>query len=374
MKVLEINKFFPPHIGGIEKVVKDIADFLGKVIDLRVLVCSDKHSQPHIRGNVYKVVVAPTLFVWMSMPVSLMFPLYLRRMVSDVDIVHFHLPFPLGVVSYILFCRKSGHRLVVSWYSDIVRQKVFLAVYGWFLKLFLKRADAVIVPAPGVVKSSAFLPKFRSKCEVIPIGIDIKRFELSDGDVAEVDKIRMLWGKKIVLFVGRLVYYKGVDVLIESMKNVGAVLLIVGNGPLEGKYREMIKELGLEGKVSILTDVDDTKLPYYYHACDVFVLPSVEKSEAYGIVQLEAMACRKPVVSTSLPTGVTFVNRDGVTGFVVPVRDPEKLAEAINTLMENPDLRKKYGENARRLVEKEFTLEVMNKRILNLYEKVMSKN
>ncbi len=374
MRVLEINKFFPPHIGGIERVVKDIAVGVSKYVDVAVLVCASEKSVDIRAEGSYALVEAPTLWVWLSMPVSLKFPLYLCKMTKGADVLHFHLPFPLGVISYLLLCKKKKHKVVVSWYSDIVRQKLFLAVYRWFLLLLLKKADVVIVPAPSVINSSSFLPRFREKCVVVPIGIDVNRFLISDGERPIVDSIREKYGERIVLFVGRLVYYKGVDVLIRAMQQIDATLLIIGDGPLKEQYKRLADSLGIRDRIHFLSDVKDDRLVYFYHACDVFVLPSVEKSEAYGIVQLEAMACGKPVVSTDLPTGVTFINKNGVTGVVVPVGDVSALAEAVSMLLENPELRRVYGENGRKRVREEFSVDVMNRRILEVYEKVYKEN
>ena len=143
-----------------------------------------------------------------------------------------------------------------------------------------------------------------------------------------------------MLFVGRLVYYKGLEYLIEAMRWVpDAVLVVVGTGPLRGRLQRLSEQwLGCPGKVVFLGAVAEHDLCAWYHACDVFVLPSVELSEAFGLVQLEAMACAKPVVTTDLPTGVTYVNQHGHTGLVVPRRNSRALAEAINILLDNRQL------------------------------------
>ncbi|MBC7190664.1 glycosyltransferase [Candidatus Aerophobetes bacterium] len=289
------------------------------------------------------------------------------------DILHFHLPFPLSVMSY--FFAKPEGKIVISWHSDIVRQKISKFFYHPFLVRFLKKADVIIATSPNMVESSPYLKRFRGKCRIIPLGIDVERFKLKEDEEGRVKEIRERYtsGKGIILFVGRLIYYKGVEYLIRAMRDIDASCLIIGEGKLKKKLEKMVDELGLSSKVHFLGSISDDKLPSYYHACDVFCLPSVARSEAFGIVQLEAMVCGKPIVSTNLPTGVPFVNQDKKTGIVVPPKNPQALAEAINTLLENPALRKKYGGCAKERVEKEFTKKVMVKRLLEVYREVVKR-
>jgi len=187
-----------------------------------------------------------------------------------------------------------------------------------------------------------------------------------------VTRIHTKHGPNIVLFVGRLIYYKGAEHLIRAMKDVDGKLLIVGEGPLEGQLRSLAAELGIEDKVAFLGRIQDREMAAYYHSCDVFVLPSIARSEAFGIVQLEAMACGKPVINTDLPTGVPKVSRNGETGITVPPADPAALTEAINNLLEDSDLRQEYGSNARRRVEERFSIKRMLDDVYRVYEKVLA--
>jgi rhamnosyl/mannosyltransferase len=162
-----------------------------------------------------------------------------------------------------------------------------------------------------------------------------------------------------VLFVGRLVYYKGVDVLIDAMAHIHATLLIVGEGPLEAELRRRAVVRGIQDRVVFLGEVAAESLPAYYHASDVFVLPSVANTEAFGVVQLEAMAAGVPVVSTKLPTGVSWVNEDGVSGLLVAPGDPIALADSIGRLLADPVLRNRLGQNASRRAELLFSRDRM---------------
>jgi glycosyltransferase involved in cell wall biosynthesis len=202
---------------------------------------------------------------------------------------------------------------------------------------------------------------------VIPFGITTERFE--QVDPRAVSEIRERYGPKIVLAVGRLVYYKGFKYLVRAMERVQGKLVLVGEGPLRQSLEREVRERGLQARVFLLGRVPD--LDAYYKAADVFVLPSVARSEAFGIVQLEAMACGKPVVNTTLDSGVPFVSMHGISGVSVPPGDTDALAEAICLLLGDPELSSRYGDAGRKRVREQFGLETMIARTACLYERVM---
>lgn len=370
MKLLQVNKLYYPWIGGVEKVVQNIAEGLKEKADVSVLVCQPRGRGRRDSVNYVTVVRAASLGIFFSMPVSLSFPFLLRRLSKHADVLHVHLPFPLGVISYFLV-RPKG-RLVLWWHSDIVRQKRVMPFYRPLLRRFLEKADKIIVASPEHVENSAHLPDFKEKCEVVPFGIDTHSFELNDGVRSKVEEICSKYGPNIVLFVGRLIYYKGVEYLIRAMKDVEGKLLIVGEGPLESQLRSQAAKLGIEDMIAFAGRVPDRDMPAYYHSCDVFVLPSIARSEAFGIVQLEAMACGKPVVNTNLPTAVPRVSRNGETGITVPPADSAALSGAINRLLADSDLRQTCGANARRRVEEHFSISRMIEDVYRVYQKVMA--
>ena len=212
-----------------------------------------------------------------------------------------------------------------------------------------------------------FRSRFKDKCQVIPFGINIEEFRLTPEIAKKAQEIREKYKEPLILFVGRIVPYKGLRYLIEAMKEIEAQLLIIGKGPLENRLKRLAKRLGIGNKIIWTGEVNRKDLISFYHACALLVLPSISNSEAFGIVQLEAFTCGKPVISTDLPTGVPFVNLHQKTGLIVPPRDSRALAEAINRLFKSPDLRKRYGHYARERVEKEFTQELMAQKVLKLY-------
>ena len=378
MKVLQANKAYAPTIGGVETVVKTLAEGLSRMpgISVEVLACTEGRSLRSRRALVQGVPVtyAANLGTIASMPISPSYAWRLARAVADV--IHIHAPFPLSDFSllYSPWQRRSRVPLIVSWHSDVVRQKRALALYRPFLFSFLHRVDAIVVSTPLHVSSSEVLPAFREKCHIVPYGLELGWARDGARYAASVRQIRGRYGEPLILFVGRLVYYKGVEYLIEAMKDVPrGRLLIVGQGPNEDDVRQMIDAYGLRDRVSIIPPAPDEELHACFHACDVLVLPSIQPSEAFGLVLVEAMACGKPVVSTDLGTGISYVNRDRHSGLVVPPRDPSELARALNTLIESPELRARLGENGRARAFEEFTQDAMVERTVGLYREVLAR-
>ncbi len=342
--ILEVNKFYPPHIGGIETVVAQRAKYLSAFPDteVKVLVCQEKgRGVTEIRNGV-EIIRCGSLGTYFSCPLSLSFFRKFQELSAWADVIEFHMPFPLEDIACLL--SKCRCRVVLSWHSDVVRQKKLLYFYRPVLRKFLHRADCIITATEGHIESSAFLPEFREKCRVIPYPVEISGTQ----DFPAILTKQLIKKKNLkLLFVGRLVYYKGVDVLIQAFRNVqGCELFLCGTGVLEPELRKMAENLS----VHFLGNLSDADLKAAFADCDIFILPSVENSEAFGIVQQEAMLAGKPVINTNLPTGVPYVSLDQKTGLTVPPHDAAALAEAIRKLASSPELRKKYGENARKRV------------------------
>ncbi len=365
MKVLQVNKLYYPHTGGIEKVVQQLAEGLKDKVDIEVLVCQQKGKGSVDYVNGVKVYRAGSLGVISSVPISFSFIRQLRKRSKEMDVIHFHMPFPLGDLA----CLLSGYKgkVVVWWHSDVVRQKTLMKFYRPIMERFLKRADVIIVATQGHIDGSDYLPKYREKCVVIPFGVD----PLIEQKADEYWINRTVTKKEHVhfLFVGRLVYYKGCDILIEAFRKIeNAELIIVGNGDLEGTLKQQAKEYGIEDRVHFLGAVDDEKLSSEFAECDVFVLPSIAKSEAFGLVQIEAMAYGKPVINTNLPSGVPYVSRDGITGLTVQPGDADTLAQAMQWMVEHETERLEMGVKARERVKECYCMENMINGILKVYK------
>jgi glycosyltransferase involved in cell wall biosynthesis len=364
LRVLHVGKYYPPHPGGMESHLQVLCQELKKFVDVEVLVASDESKTVEEVIDGIKVTRLSTPLNFQAAPVC---PQMVRKIrESRADVVHLHWPNPTAVLAY-LASRHPG-RLVFTYHSDIVRQKMLSRAFWPFLRQALKRADAVIVASPNYRDSSKVLAGFRERCRVIPFGISPDYFQQVDSE--DVASLRRQYGSRLILGVGRFVYYKGFEYLIRAMKGVDGRLLLIGNGPLREKLAREALESGVSDKVTFLLDVKDVRP--FYQAADVFVLPSIARSEAFGIVQLEAMACGKPVVNTSLDSGVTFVSPHGVSGLTVQPANPTALSEAINALLDNPTLRDEYGRAGKRRITEMFCVDVMARDTLRVYGEIMN--
>ncbi len=335
MKILQVNKLYAPHIGGIEKVVQDIAEGLNDRLDIRTLVCQAKGKASNEIYNGVKLTRVKSWGIFFSMPVSFDFFKRFREMSKEADVILLHTPFPLSDIAVWLFRPKC--KIIIWWHSDIIKQKIFRRLLSPFINFNLRRANSIITATEGHIKSSMYLKNYTDKCTVIPYGLDFSKYPIPSESDYLTKKLRNKTNFKL-LFVGRLVYYKGIDVLLRAMENVSeAELFIVGSGPLSGKIPSGIHVLG---------SVPQEELLSAYADCDIFIFPSVANSEAFGLVQLEAMYYGKPVINTHLPTGVPNVSIHGETGLTVKPGDSAQLANAINDLIHDKEKRKRFGENA----------------------------
>jgi rhamnosyl/mannosyltransferase len=268
---------------------------------------------------------------------------------------------------------------LVFWvHAEVVRPAWrYRAFYRPFLVRMLRRAARVVVASPQVAECAPELQPYRSKCVVIPYALDPDQHAMTaavEGRVAQIREGRSVGqaGSPLVLFVGRLVPYKGVDVLLRALVSIDARAVIVGDGPLREPLEQLARDLGIAGRVRFAGNAPPDELTALYNACDLFVLPSVTRAEAFGMVQLEAMSCRKPVISTNLPSGVPWVNQHEVTGLVVPPSDTGALAAAMQTLVSDRELRVRMGVAGRQRVVREFSLDRMVRQTTSLYAEVAS--
>jgi glycosyltransferase involved in cell wall biosynthesis len=368
LRVLHVGKFYPPAPGGMERVVQLLCEGEQATTDSRVLVANTGHGTVRERWRGIDVTRVSSLAAIGSVGVCPMFPLELRRAERDVTVIHE--PNPLALVSDWMAAQRGP--LVVWFHSEVLRpQWKYRLLYRPFLRRVLARADRIVVSSPRLAEHAVELKDFRDKCVVIPFGIDTDRLARTPAIDERVGAIEREYPGPRVLFVGRLVPYKGVDVLLEAMSSVQATALIVGDGPLRATLESAAARFGISARVKFLGHVEDEEVVAHMHACDLFVLPSVTRAETFGVVQLEAMACGRPVVSTNLPTGVPWVNRHEETGLVVEPGDAPALAQALNRLVEDAALRARLGARARQRVEETFTVDRMTSQSTALYREVV---
>ena len=377
MRVLQFGRFWNEQYGGIERHVTLLGKGLAaQGIDVVNLVAATgRHGNDETVGR-YRLVQAPSFGVASGTALSLALvrkALALHRQ-DPFDLFHLHLPDPLSHLASILLPHAVPR--VITWHSDIVRQKRLLALYKPFLRRIARQADALIAATQAHFDSSTQIPADvpALRRHVIPYGLDYSPLQLNARTAALRDELRhRAGGRGLVFALGRHVYYKGFDVLIDALKHTDAFLILGGDGPLRPQLEQQAADLGLSDRICFAGRIPEQDLGAYFHACDVFCLPSVEQSEAFGLVQLEAMACSKPVVCTQLNNGVNVVNVAGETGFAVPVRDASALGQSLARLLGDSVLRQRLGDQALAHTEK-YSVQRMTASHLRLYQDLLSTN
>jgi len=372
IRVLHFGKFAFELAGGIERHVEVLARTqaaLGADVTVLAYTLDANARSRRVDGVQIEPVYVRVSFT--SQPLALGLILRARQLAKEkpFDVVHQHWPDPFA---HLVASLIPGHpALVVSWHSDIVKQRVLGSFYRKFAPFFLRKPDAVI----GATKTNLIslqIDIFASavRRHVIPYGIDPAPFEWTQ-DIGEASKaLRALYtGRPVVFALGRHVYYKGFDVLIRAMTRVPALLLLGGTGPLTTELKQLAVKLSAEssGQVVFVGSIPEAELPTYYHACDLFCLPSVATTEAFGIVQAEAMLCGKPIVNTNLGTGVNEVAPQNVCALTVQAGDDKALATAMNELIESPEYARILGEAGRVRALEHYNVELMAIDTLALY-------
>lgn len=367
LRVLHHVKSFHTAHGGMERVVEELVPELNRFPDLDVdVLCQGPERREYAlspRGMVYQarpdIAVSTASLSWQDLRTW-------QRIASRYDVVHVHAPWPQSDFN-LLLSRFDG-AVVVHWHRDIVRQRLLYSLYRGLERWLLRRADRICVTSPKLLAESAALEGFRDKAVAIPIGVGEAAHAIGDDEVRALRSRHA--GRAIVFALGRLVPYKGFEHLVRSATALSAngLILIAGDGPLRRDLESLIKELGVQDRVHLLGAVTGREVELYMRACDVFCLPSVDKSEAFGIVQIEAMRAARPLVSSRMHgSGIDWVNQDGLTGLTVEPCRPDALAQALNRLLENAEFARNLGANGRRRYEALFTARRMAEQVRAMY-------
>jgi rhamnosyl/mannosyltransferase len=289
------------------------------------------------------------------------------------DIVHLHVPNPTMLLA--LVPTTVCHTLVITHHSDVVRQRKLGLAMRPFEKVIYHRARRIVAASPPYAESSPWLKRLSDCVHIVPYGIDLHPFtHPRPTALAAAQHLRESHGEPLWLCVGRLVYYKGLSTALEAMRGVPGRLLIIGEGPLLGQLAEESRRLGVEERVRFLGRKEADELIGAYHAATAFWFPSNARSEAFGIVQLEAMACGCPVINTAIPgSGVSWASRDDESGLTIPVGDATALARAARRLLEEPGLRQRLAAGARCRAEKDFDAQTMARRMFSVYEQALTR-
>ena len=369
MKILQVGRFYPLPIGGVEQVIRNIYEGLNATnIDCDILSYSRSFQSSVEQTSIGTIYRSASLGCFRSTWLTPLLPWHLKRLASKYNVIHLHHPDPMSALAFFLV--RPSAKLVLHWHCNIVRQKIGRWLLAPLIHWLLKRADAIIVTTPSY-KRTHYLKDWCDKVRVIPTGIDSNSLH---ADAEQIQAIRASYPNRfIVLAVGRLIYYKGFEYLIKAASLVDdqVVVLIGGAGKDKNKLERLINTMRLQEKVKLLGYLGEMDLARYYQACDLFCMSSVANSEAFGIVQLEAMKFGKAIVSTIIPeSGVNWVNADQISGINVKAKDSDALARAISVIQHQPALRERLGKRGQQRFHEMFSREQMCKSLIQLYESI----
>src|SRR5690606_2518905 len=355
MRILHFYRtYFPDTFGGIEQVIYQIAEkssFLG--VETKVLTLSANPQKeikfPHheIYQEKLGMQIASNSFSWQVFRTF-------KSLAASVDVVHYHYPWPfMDLVHFATRCKKPS---VVTYHSDIVRQRNLLKLYAPLQKAFLRDVDRIVVTSPNYLESSQTLQSYREKTEIIPIGLD------ESMSIPVDDEVVRKWKEKLpprfFLFVGVLRYYKGLDVLLAAMRENSCPVVIVGGGPEESRLRTLAQQWNLQN-IYFLGELPDQDKNALLSLCYGIVFPSNLRSEAFGISLLEGAMFGNPMISCEIGTGTSFIKLHEKTGIVTPPDDSRAFSNAMQFLWDNPDKASEMGQAARQRYLQHFTADKM---------------
>jgi glycosyltransferase involved in cell wall biosynthesis len=364
--------------GGIETHVKTLCKGLASAgVQVVNLVSAVSAKGGRFEHDGYDVVESLSLGVYFSTSIAPQMVLDARRLHAEkpFDLVHLHFPDPM---SHLASMGVPNHiPRVITWHSDIVKQRHLLKLYRPFQLQMIQQSKAIVAATPSHFSSSTQIPINYpdNQRHVIPFGFDFEWLTPTAGVQEKAQAIRhQAQGRFVVFALGRHVTYKGFDVLIDAIRHTQAFLVLGGEGPMTAALKAQVQRLGLDQQVLFTGRLPNDDMAAHYQACDAFCLPSVTPNEAFGIVQIEAMACGKPVICTQLHNGVNDINPHGVTGLTVPVQDPLALAKAINQLASDDELCNQLGNQAQHHALQKFSVANMVDKHLALYHQLTQKS
>ncbi len=355
-RVLHVAKFYPPAAGGMERVVETLCRASEGIVESRVLALNQGRETVEEVVDGVPVTRVGVLARSGSVPIAPSLALHLRR--SRADLIILHEPNPWALLSYAAV--RPSAPLAIWYHSDVVRPAwQYSLFYAPLARAAYSRARRFVVSSPPLGEHASALAPYRERITVIPFGIDPSRWNATAPAEHSTD------AERFVLFVGRHVAYKGVDVLIRALAGTGIRAVIAGDGPQRIAWEALARTLKVAARFT--GDVSDAELRGLFASCAALVLPSTTRAEAFGYVQLEAMASGRPVISTDVPSGVSWVNQHERTGLIVRAGDVDALRGALLRVMGDNELRVRLGRQGRARVEEGFTMSHLRERLRALY-------
>jgi glycosyltransferase involved in cell wall biosynthesis len=361
LKILYIYKTYYPHsLGGIESFIKELSTgCLERGIESSVLCLAPQKEQTQIVIDNIPVYKIPSSFEIASTPFSFKALRCFKEIISGFDILHYQFPYPFADMLHLLFATHK--KSIVTYQSDIVKQKFIYHFYKPLQTLFLKNVNHIICTSPNYLQTSSVLQKFQEKTSVIPIGLDKKKYLPPNQE--NIKKYKNQFGQKFFLFIGVLRYYKGLHTLIEAAHLTDVPIVIAGDGPIKESLQQDAKG---KNNIHFLGKINDQQKSDLLAACTAFVFPSHKRSEAFGISLLEAAMFEKPMISCEIGTGTSFINLNNETGFVIEPEKPIILAAAMQKFMIEDNMARHMGKMAYKRYDELFS----HKKMIDAYEQV----
>jgi glycosyltransferase involved in cell wall biosynthesis len=368
MRVLHFYKtYYPDTLGGIEAIIYELATHLPEFdIEVEVLSLSPSKNSSCILFKNHIIHKSYENFRFASTGFSLSAIYDFKKLVANVDVIHYHFPWPF--MDFIHFISAINKPTVVTYHSDIVRQKILYYIYRPLMNCFLRSVTSIVATSPNYLETSFSLNKFKDKVEVIPLGIDKLNYETPTSEL--VSYWSSIVGEKFFLFIGVLRYYKGLFTLLDALSLHEFPMVIIGAGPMEDELKARASFLGLK-KIVFVGQVTSYDKATLLQLSLSIVFPSNLRSEAFGISLLEGAMYGKPLISCEIGTGTSYVNIHGVTGLVVPPNDADALSDAMSMLWNNPHLSMRLGKNAEKRYLKLFTAKEMANKYALLYKRLI---
>jgi len=373
MKVVHVFKtYYPDTYGGMEETIRQLCLQTSQhgVSNTVITLSSRIKESETLERPECRLVRFPITFDVASTPCSFSLFYAFKKLVADADLIHYHFPWPVSDLMHVFGRIKTPY--IITYQSDIVKQKTLKRLYSPLKHRFLGGAKLITVATPQYMESSKVLSRHQKLCRLMPLGLDDKAYPAVDQNRLEHWKGRL--GSGFFLFVGVLRYYKGLTYLIKALCGTSYRVVIVGDGPTkDALYSEAIR-LGVQNQVIFTGFLSNEDKVCLYSLSAAFIFPSHLRSEAYGISLLEAAVFQSCLISCEISTGTSYINKDGETGFVVEPANPDALREVMETISANPDKAKVMGKAARKRFETYFTAKQMGETCLNLYHEALKES
>jgi glycosyltransferase involved in cell wall biosynthesis len=357
MKILHLYKsFYPETKGGVPYIIQNILSIPDTNVNNEVFVTSEK-----INDNKSSIHYAHSYGTIFSMPISPMYMIKALKLIRKFDILFAHTPFPYANI--ILLMAGNHKRKVIFWHADIIKNKLLKLLINPIINLSIKKADAIIIGHEKIIETNTYLEKNSQKCYILPFPVDVEKYKANQHEKEA----------NLIIACGRLVRYKGFSCLIEAMKDVNAILHIIGDGPEKDKLENKIRKLNIQHKVKIISNLSDDEKINYFKKASIFVFSSITEQEAYGIVQLEAMASGCAIINTNIKTAVPLIARNNYESITIEPNNATQLKDAINLLLKDTDLRLKLANAGYKRVKENFSTQIFNTKFIEIINQINSK-